>query len=347
MNKFQNDFTELLGLSYPLVVAPMGGGPSSVSFVAAASEKGALGSIGAAYSSSQAIDDFVKDVRSKTSKPFCINLFIPAKLPRVDSEKIQVAIKETEIFRKELCLPAPNLQPPYEEDFDKQFESVLRAKPKVFSFIFGLLASEYIKALRAEDILVAGTATSVAEAMQLVESGVDAIICQGIEAGGHRGIFDSRAVDPKIKTLDLIKAVKAKTNVSLIAAGGIMASDDIKQILSAGAQAVQMGTAFLCTQEAGTSAAYRQALLQSERHTKTTRAFSGRLARGIENRFMNYMDARSESILPFPAQNKFTRDLRNASTSKGLADFLSLWAGTGDGDLWTGSTADLIENLFS
>ena len=136
--------------------------------------------------------------------------------------------------------------------------------------------------------------------------------------------------------------------IPLIAAGGIMNAQDIKFALSLGAEAVQMGTAFLTCKEAGTSDPYRRALLTNlNRDTKTTRAFSGRLARGIKNRFMLEMEASSsDSILPFPAQNKFTRDLRNASTKIGSSDFLSLWSGSGKGELWQGSCADLILNLF-
>lgn len=288
----------------------------------------------------------MKDVRGKTNKPFGINLFVPERLKNVESSRIENAIKATENFRSELSLHKPILQPPYEEDFDLQFEAVLRSKTKLFSFVFGLLESNYIKALRAEDIIVVGTATSVDEAMQLVESGVDAIVIQGFEAGGHRGIFNSKDKDPEIGTLALIEAIQPKTSIPLIAAGGIMSASDIQTMLKAGAQAVQMGTAFLCTKEAGTSAPYRKELLQAKRNTMTTRAFSGRFARGIKNRFMKEIDSQPGSILPFPAQNKFTRDLRNAASSKGISDFLSLWSGSGAGDLWTGSATSLIDQLF-
>lgn len=117
--------------------------------------------------------------------------------------------------------------------------------------------------------------------------------------------------------------------------------------MSKGAQAVQMGTAFLACEEAGTSAPYRKALLLTkERKTKTTRAFSGRLARGMENRFMREMDVQPEAILPFPAQNKFTRDIRGASAKINSSEFLSLWCGTGQSELWTGSAQGLIDALF-
>ncbi|WP_457578638.1 NAD(P)H-dependent flavin oxidoreductase [Ensifer adhaerens] len=126
--------------------------------------------------------------------------------------------------------------------------------------------------------------------------------------------------------------------------GGIMTGSDIQAVLAKGASAVQMGTAFLKTAEAGTSAPYRAALEGTERKTRTTRAFSGRFARGVENRFMNEVDA--AAVMPFPAQNKFTRDIRAASTAKGSPDFLSLWSGTGKGELWQGSASDLIARLF-
>ncbi len=347
MALFTNELTNLLELKYPLIVAPMAGGPSTPELVVAASEGGALGSFGAAYSTPQAITDVCKTIRAKTQKPFALNLFLPSKPIKISDESLRLAILETQIFRNELSLPPPDLKAPFEEDFEQQFEAVLRARPKVFSFVFGLLSKDHIRAARNEKIILVGTATSPEEALQLSETGIDAIVAQGIEAGGHRGIFDSQASDPCIQTLDLLKQIKVKIKTPLIAAGGIMSNEDIKMMLNAGAQAVQMGTAFLAVKEAGTSAPYRKKLLESsERKTRTTRAFSGRFARGIENRFMNEMDRKPEAILAFPAQNKFTRDIRNASLTKGTPDFLSLWSGSGRGALWTGSAADLIQNLL-
>lgn len=333
-------------LKVPLIVAPMAGGFSSPEFVIASSEAGALGSIGAAYSKPEVIETFVSKVRAQTEKPIAINLFIPAEEIFISELQISNAIAATEKFRTQLGLTKPILKPPYEENFDAQFEVVLKVKPEVFSFVFGLLKPEYVKAAKKENIFIIGTATTLAEALALQESGVDAITLQGIEAGGHRGLFDAREVDQEILTAELLKACVAKIKIPLIAAGGLMTSKDIRLILSLGARAVQMGTAFLACKEAGTSAAYRKALTGSDRKTKTTRAFSGRLARGLENYFMIEMEKTREAILPFPAQNKFTRDIRNASANKEISDFLSLWAGTGQGELWLGSVAQLIEQLF-
>jgi nitronate monooxygenase len=304
--------------------------------------------MGAAYSKPPAIAEFAHAVRNQTDRPFAINLFAPHAHHVVSATQIDNAVQATAAYRRELGLPAPQLVPPYEEPFDAQFEAMLRAKPAVFSFVFGLLPADYLKGAHAESIIVIGTATTLEEASALQETGVDAICLQGIEAGGHRGIFDADAADKEIKIFDLLRACRPKISVPLIAAGGIMNAKDIQDALQHGAQAVQMGTAFLACRESGISAPYKAALLQNTtRITQTTRVFSGRLARGIPNRFMREMEHEAGVILPFPAQNSFTRDLRNASAAKGLADFLSLWSGTGAGELWQGSAGPLIETLFS
>lgn len=336
----------MLGFKKPLVVAPMAGGPSSVELVAAASNTGALGSIGAAYSNPSSIRDFTTRVRALTKNPLAINLFIPHPQPVVSDLQIQSATKAMTPFRQKLGLQAPTLSPPYEENFDQQFATVLELKPEYFSFVFGVLSKEHTQAAKSCGIKLIGTATTLDEALELAESKVDAITLQGIEAGGHRGLFSPTADDPEISMLSLLKECKSKIKLPLIAAGGIMNSSDIQLAMKNGAAAVQMGTAFLATQEAGTNSPYRTMVLQKNRTTKTTRAFSGRLARGIENAFMLEIEKDPSSILPFPAQNKFTRDLRNASAAANSADCLSLWCGSGQGALWTGSTADLIKDLF-
>lgn len=337
-----------LGLKHPLIVAPMAGGPSSVDLVAAASAAGALGAMGGAYSNAAAIEAFADQVRQRTDRPFSINLFIPHSIPEVAADRLERAVAATARYRQELELPSPQLAAPYEEDFDAQFEAVLRVKPACFSFVFGLLPIDHIREAKKAGISLIGTATTLEEARALEDSGVDAIVLQGFEAGGHRGIFDAGAADPEIGMRDLLAQCVGTIRVPLIAAGGIMTPSDIRAALQAGAQVVQMGTAFLACTEAGTSAPYRKKLVEtSERRTRTTRAFSGRFARGIENRFMDEMDGKPDAILAFPAQNKFTRDIRAASTAKGLPDFLSLWSGTGRGELWQGSAAELIGRLFA
>jgi len=343
-----SNLLQQLGLKHPLIVAPMAGGPTSVDLVAAASAAGALGAMGGAYLNAAAIEAFAAQVRQRTDRPFSINLFIPHSVPEVATDRVERAAAATARYRRELELPSPQLVPPYEEDFDAQFEAVLRIKPACFSFVFGPLPAGYVREAKKAGIPLIGTATTLDEARALEESGVDAVVLQGFEAGGHRGIFDAKAADPEIGMRDLLVQCVGTIRLPLIAAGGIMTPSDIRAALQAGARAVQMGTAFLTCVEAGTSAPYRRKLLETpERRTRTTRAFSGRFARGIENRFMDEMDGKPDAIPPFPAQNKFTRDIRAASTAKGLPDFLSLWSGTGKGELWQGSAAELIGRLFA
>ena len=337
----------VLRIDKPLIVAPMAGGPSSPELVAAASNAGALGSMGAAYSTPQGIAEFAATVRAKTDRPFAINLFAPHAQPALAQHQVDAAIRGTARYRNELGLPTPRLAAPFEENFDLQFEAVLRAKPIALSFVFGLLPAEHLKAAQKENIAVIGTATTPDEAARLEDSGVDAMVLQGVEAGGHRGLFDPQGKDEEIGLQALLDAVVRNARIPLIAAGGLMTAADIQAALAKGAQAVQMGTAFLTCEEAGTSPPYRRVLSGVSRRTKTTRVFSGRLARGIENRFMLEMEDREEMLLPFPAQNKLTRDLRTKSAEKGMADFLSLWCGTGVGELWQGTAAELIESLFS
>ena len=347
MTNGNRDLLRRLNLKVPLILAPLAGGPSSPQLVAAASRAGALGSMGAAYSSPSGIAEFVAEVRKTTDRPFAINLFISHPPPKVLPEQVAQAIRRTERYRKELALPEPHLQSPKEADFDAQFEAVLRAKPAALSFIFGVLPRQHREAARKAGLFLIGAATTPEEARELEEAEVDAITLQGIEAGGHRAIFEPEAIDREIGVWDLLARCAPRAKVPLIAAGGIMTRDQIGLALERGAQAVQMGTAFLACKEAGTSTPYRAKLLESPvRKTKTTRVFSGRLARGMENRFLLEMESEPGGVLPFPAQNDFTRDLRNASVARGTAEFLSLWAGSGEGELWQGTAGELIARLF-
>jgi Dioxygenases related to 2-nitropropane dioxygenase len=335
-----------LGIQQPLIVAPMAGGPTTPELVIASCEAGAMGSMGAAYMTSDAIRDFAAKVRAGTNKPFSINLFVSHPQPTVTDEMLKRAVAATQKYRDQLHLPVPTLAPPYEENFDMQIEEVLKIKPRALSFIFGIPHRKYLTAAKAAGIHLIGTATSPQEAQALDQAGFDSVILQGIESGGHRGIFDPSASDPAMTVFELLKQTRSIVQIPLIAAGGIMTREDIQKCISLGADAVQMGTAFLAVKEAGTSEVYRKKLLESSiRKTATTRVFSGRLARGIVNRFMEEMTD-PLAILPFQAQNKFTRDIRNASTKAGSPDFLSLWSGTGEGALWTGTTAELIANLM-
>lgn len=327
----------------------MAGGPSTVSLTAGASEAGAMGSLGGAYSNAATLKDLILETKKSTKLPFAVNLFAPARPVNISEAELKDAIQATKIFRDELKIKAPVLKPPFEENFEEQFAVVLETKPAALSFIFGSIGKDRIRACQSAGILTFGTATSVEEAKKLVEDGVDAIIAQGSEAGGHRGFFDAdtdfeaslRA--PMIRQLlpEIVNAVK----VPVIAAGGIMTGQDISDMLKLGAVAVQMGTAFLACNESGTNAPFLTTLLKhGHKPTALTRAFSGRWARGIENHFVRAMKD-AKAILPFPAQNVFTRDIRAASFKNASSEYMSLWAGSGVEEVRSMPVRDLIANL--
>ena len=323
-------------LRLPLVVAPMGG-QSTPELAAAGSNAGALGSLACAYQEPSAIGDAIARARQLTAKPFMVNLFNRLPAPSMDEAVVDHAVSATRGIRAELGLADPPIKPPFHPDFDEQMDVILREKPAVFSFCFGVLESSYLRACKERGIFVMGTATTVEEALALADSGVDAITAQGTEAGGHRAIFDPAAPEPGISTLGLVRAIAARVKLPIVAAGGLMTGADIARALDAGATAAALGTAFLLCPEVTVSAPWREAL-RTGGETVLTRAFSGRLARGLANRFHREIHA----WMPFPAQNAFTRDIRNASAKAGRADFLSLWTGTGVSRIRSGLTAAQI-----
>jgi nitronate monooxygenase len=194
--------------------------------------------------------------------------------------------------------------------------------------------------------VLAGTATTVDEAVALERAGVDVVVAQGSEAGGHRGTFDDAKADSSlVGTLALVPQIVDAVRVPVVASGGIMDGRGIAAALALGAGAAQLGTAFLTCDEAGVPDAYKQAILDAhEDETRVTRAFSGRAARGIVNRFMREIDAAGD-VLPFPLQNALTRPLRTAAATQGRAEFLSLWAGQGVRMARRQTAADLVAAL--
>jgi len=343
----KGNLLKLLGVDHPVILAPLAGGPSTPALAAAVSNAGALGSLGGAYERPEAIDTLIQKTRQQTTKPFAVNLFAPQAEPLVTPEQIKSALAATEDYRRELGIPTPpDLTPPFAHDFEKEFEAVLSGAPAVFSFTFGLVSREHLAACRKRGILTIGTATTLEEALALQDSGVDAVVAQGVEAGGHRGVFSASSPDPAINTLDLTRDLASNLEIPVIAAGAIMDGAGIRAALNAGAQAVQLGTAFLLCDEAGTSQAYRKALTSpGPKNTRLTKVFSGRNARGLENRFMLEMEAKGASILPFPAQNNLTRDIRKKATQLDRPEYLSLWAGKGVHRLRKMPAADLVQTL--
>lgn len=314
----------------------MAGGISTPALVAAVSEAGGLGSLGAAYLTPQQISAEIAAVRGLTQRPFAVNLFAPQATPQVTPEQIAAAEAELAPLHAALNLAPPKLPAQVQEDFAAQFEVVLEAAPAVFSFAFGRLERGSLEALKARGILTIGTATSLTEAQLLQSDGVDAVVLQGSAAGGHRGGWQR---DDLAGTLDLVRAAHQSLSLPIIAAGGLMTAEAVRAALAAGADLVQCGTAFLRAAEAGTSAPYRAALAAAQAgQTTLTRSFSGRLARGLANTVTQEL----RRPLPYPYQNALTRPLRSAAAANHRAEFLSLWAGE---NFWQGREASAAELL--
>jgi nitronate monooxygenase len=203
-----------------------------------------------------------------------------------------------------------------------------------------------MRELKSRGIFVIGTATTVREAKLLADSGVDAVVAQGAEAGGHRGSFAAASGFGAVGLMSLLPQVVDAVRVPVIASGGIMDGRGIAAALALGAAAVQMGTAFLVTRESGAPACYKQRVLAStDESTTFTQAFSGRTARGIENRFMKEMAGAGVRPLPYPWQNAMTRPLRKAGAAAGNAEVLSLWAGQGSAMAVEQSVQQLVDSL--
>ena len=324
-----DDFLRRLGAELPIIQAPMGGGPSTPELAAAVSNAGGLGSLGAPYLTPQQILDDVRRVRMLTGRPFVVNLFAGGyqASTSVDAAPMLALLGE---IHAALGLPPPVLPVLPPDPFPAQLAAVLEARPPIFSFTFGVPTSQDMARLRERDIAIIGTATTPEEARFLETAGVDGILAQGAEAGAHRGTFAAPFDAAMIPTLELVRRISSAVALPVAASGGLMDGADIAAALEAGATAAALGTAFLVCPESGASAAHKQAVLSAGSDTTViTRAFSGRPARGIANRFIETMRRHEGAILPYPLQNALTRAMRAAAAQRSESAFLSLWAGTG------------------
>jgi nitronate monooxygenase len=318
-----------LGLSTPIIQAPMAGGPSSQELVAACSAAGALGSFGFAYTQPEEMKKQAAWVRAKTGRPFGINLFASLQPDPIDAGLQRGALDAVAGYYKELGLPPPapvNL--PYAPDLAAQLDAIAEIRPRVFTVHLNDLNLERSKSFQALDILVGGSATCVAEAKRLESLGFDFVIAQGGEAGGHRGSYLRDPYESLTGTLALVRLVVRAVKLPVVAAGGIMDGAGIAAALALGAQLAQLGTAFIPCPESGAPQIHKDLLLkQTEDNTRLTEKFSGKPARGLTNRFIAEMAAKNAPQLAFPAQNSVTGKLRQSSAKVGNPDFVAMWAG--------------------
>ena len=348
----KNKITELFNIDYPIVQAPMAGGVATTKLVAEVSNCGGLGTMGAGYMTPEQTREQIREIKQLTSHFFGINLFVPNEFT-VSQDEIILADQILQPIRKQLDIPPSNGVeiPKYKnvlETFNQQIKIVIEEKVPVCSFTFGIPSREVIDVLKKNDIITIGTATTVREAIEIERNGLDMIVVQGSEAGGHRGNFMNGCQESLVGLMSLIPQVVDNVNIPVIAAGGIMDGRGLMASLCLGAKGVQMGTAFLTCSESGAHQVYKEAVLNAkEDQTVLTRSFSGKWARGIKNKFINEMHKEEATLPEFPVQNTLTQPIRKAAASQSNQEFLSLWSGQSP-RLAKNQTVDtLIKNIIS
>lgn len=345
-------FTKLLGIDYPIVQGPFGGGLSSVNLTSTVSNAGGLGSYGGQPFSTNEMIETCKAIRKETNKPFNINLWVndrDARLTTFGDEEYENLVELFKPYFNELGLAIPKRPTNLGAKFEDQIEAIFDAKPKVFSFVYGIPSSEILEKCKSLGILTVGASTTVDEAIALENAGVDAIVATGFEAGGHRVSFLKSAEDSLTGTFSLIPQVADSVKIPIIAAGGIADSRGIKAALALGADAVQMGTAFLATAQSNASQDHKDKLFTSDaKYTTLTKVFTGRLSRGIRNRLTEDLKTHENLFAPYPLQSKFMGLLKAYPASENSnPDFKSYWTGQSASLLIHRDAKILLETLVS
>lgn len=340
-----------LGVEHPIIQGPFGGGLSTTTLAATVANLGGLGSFGAHMLPPERLGGIADEIRALTDKPFALNLWVSDHDEggdRIDTATYDRAWRLFEPYFRELGVEKPAPEARGHPRYDDQVDALLEARPPVFSFVFGIPSRPVLVECRRRGIVTIGAATSIAEAQALEDAQVDLIVATGAEAGGHRPSFLARAEESLMGTFALVQLVSARVKTPVIAAGGIADTRGLRAAFALGAQAVQIGTAFLACRESGTTDAHRDVLF-SERagHTTLTRAFTGRLARGVRNRWTEDMASRGDELPPFPTAGWFVSKLRPAAIAAGRTDLISLWSGQIAPNLRHRSAAALMQSLLS
>ncbi|MFA6086268.1 NAD(P)H-dependent flavin oxidoreductase [Mucilaginibacter sp.] len=346
----QTPITTLLGIKYPILLGPMGGGFSTPELLAAVSNAGGLGSFGAYTLSPEQIQEADKAIKAKTDKPYNINLWVSDVDDRLTNYPIESLEKVKALFKPyfdELSIPLPDLDTHIPSKFLKQVEAIFEIRPAVFSFIFGIPSKEILDEARRLGIKTVGAATTLDEALALEEAKVDAIVAAGFEAGGHRPSFLRPAHDSLTGTFALIQQLKAKIKTPVIAAGGIADSKGIAAALTLGADAVQIGTAFLVTDESGATTVHKERLFSDEsKYTILSKSLTGRMGRMIRNRISEEVNYETE-VLPFPLQTRLMGPLRAAALAQGKTDMINFWSGQNAVNLKHTKATELMKTLIT
>lgn len=341
-----SSFANQLGIEHPLIQAPMSGS-TPPALVAAVSNAGALGSLGAGYLEPSAIIEQAAQIRALGNRPYAIGLFVLPDEFDADMSAVAKAREQLDaLMAREGLDVRTSLPARWAPRFSDQFAALCEARPAVAMFAFGVISQAQRRELRRRDIYVIGTATTVAEARAWADAGADAVCVQGAEAGGHRGTFLHPEEDAMIGLFALLPLAVKALQIPVIAAGGIMDGRGVLAAQVLGAAASQLGTAFLTCPECSAAEAWKQDLPHVEDHQVTTiRGFSGRAARGLRNRFVEAMPEPAQG-LPYPVLNALTAPLRRAAAAAGRGDLLSEWCGQAASLVRPQPAAELVARLM-
>jgi nitronate monooxygenase len=342
--------SSILGVEYPIIQGPLGG-LSTQRLTAKVSNFGGLGSFGAHGLSPSAIGDVIAEIRELTIKPFAMNLWVSTEDEGARAsgrEEFARSLKHVAGHIDALGAPLPDYKPYVPVRVEDQIRVLIDAKVPVFSFIIGVPPKEILDECRNQGIVTMGTATTAAEARVLDQAGVNIIVASGFEAGGHRGSFLLPAEDSLTGTFALTPQVVDAVSAPVVTAGGIGDARGIVAAFALGAEGVQMGTAFLASEDSGASALHRKALLSGKaERTSLTKGFTGRLARGVHNQLIEEMNRPGVEILPYPLQRHLVRNLVIPAGKAGRAELMQLWAGQSASLSREGDAEALLQRLVS
>lgn len=328
---YQTKAAELLGIQYPILQGPFGGNLSSVGLVATVSNAGGLGGYGAYTLSPQEIVDLDRQIKAVTGKPYNINLWVSdhdAADTAITDAQFEQAKQLFKPYFEELGIPIPDKPAPFASRFENQVDALLHLRPPVFSFMFGIPSASILEQCRKKGIVTIGAATTLDEAMALEAAEVDLIIASGFEAGGHRPSFLTSSESSVTGTFVLLQQIRDRVKTPIIAAGGIATGQGVAAAMALGAGAAQIGTAFLACEESNALPIHRQMLFsEAAKYTTLSRAFTGRLGRGITSRIAKETTGKEKQFLPFPLQNQFMSSLRKAAVEQEQWDMILFWGG--------------------
>jgi nitronate monooxygenase len=326
---------------YAIIQAPLAGVTTSSNLIVQACKNGCIGSIGSGYMTPDQLKSLLRGIRMHTNQPVNVNLMVP-ETPTYDPQQIRRILDKMAPIYNELQLPLPDISTqPIQSHYHDLIDVVISEPVPIVSFVFGIPEPDIVDKLKSHGKVLIGTATSIEEAIAVQEAGLDAVVAQGIEAGGHRGDFLPN--QEALELFSLIPQVVGHVKIPVMAAGGIADGRAIVAAANLGAAGVQIGTAFLTTHECDSSPAYKRSILTKtpSKRTKLTRAYSGKLARGIETDFMTMME--DEDIPDYPLQNYLTASLRRAASLANEPQYMSLWAGQSFSMCRSESVTELVD----